>query len=392
MAMDFSDFESFLGDDFNALEFANDLILSTNNIDDTSIDLATPAKRLGYDLKEADKRIKQTASDNYPELIQSITRLDKVKSTIGTVKPSLDHLNVSYARLDNDVVKPYEEAMTLHTALKRIHATSTLLRSVTYFIYLVQQVEEHFKMELLTEIPYIHLLKCCKSQYDLRQHLVESPSLKSLKLVRDYDDVVQERQQRVIDISQTSIRKFNAETPDNVMINSLLSLAISSPEALYNAFQQLVSNQALTSLNILTRTLTSPRSFENAMKDVAQKGRLISKVSKVMSNIRWPLSDRDEDTSTKHVSMLNQLSNVLELQDLLSSFWKDVATAFEPKFKDTMQRGGPVAKSLRAYSDSIKLSIRECVTNSSYGEPLREDGIEVRMMLNSVNSLDTIRR
>lgn len=62
--MDLSDFESFLSEDFNALDFANDLILSTNNFDDTAIDLATPAKRLGYDLKEADKRIKQTVSSS----------------------------------------------------------------------------------------------------------------------------------------------------------------------------------------------------------------------------------------------------------------------------------------------------------------------------------------
>lgn len=54
-----------------------------------------------------------------------------------------------------------------------------------------------------------------------------------------------------------------------------------------------------------------------------------------------------------------------------------------------MNRGGPVAKSLSSYKEQIRASIIKKVTQSDAS--ISKDGIEVRMMLNSVSTLERIR-
>ncbi|GMF58952.1 unnamed protein product [[Candida] boidinii] len=188
------------------------------------------------------------------------------------------------------------------------------------------------------------------------------------------------------------------------MSNIILSLIYLSPETLYNLIQQILSTQTVSSISFLVHTLNSPKSFNSIMSDVMERAKYVSKLQTVMGKVTWPLSEteathqpngKDEDilnnnnnSTTGRMSILKKVTKILELQDILSTFWKDVAVGFEPKLRETMNKGGPVAKALRTFSEQIKNSIKANVVASGYIKPLKEDSIEVRMMLNSVRSLD----
>ncbi|OUM53095.1 hypothetical protein BVG19_g2347 [[Candida] boidinii] len=436
--IDLTDYESYLDPDFKSTEFANELVMATNNSDDSNLDLSTPMKRLQFDLKDIDKKLKKLSNDNYIELIKNFNKLDELNVAVKIIDPSISLLNNSYDRLNNEIAKPYDEALTLHSALKRLHTTSTLLRSSTYFLYLIQQIEESFsllqarinKLQIKSHLQQTQqnyyqqqqnqhnqqyqiqddpesfklLLRCCKNQYSLRQHLSESPFLKSLKLVRDYELFLKDRNLKSLEICTSNIKSFNLNTSEAAMSNIILSLIYLSPETLYNLIQQILSTQTVSSISFLVHTLNSPKSFNSIMSDVMERAKYVSKLQTVMGKVTWPLSEteathqpngKDEDilnnnnnSTTGRMSILKKVTKILELQDILSTFWKDVAVGFEPKLRETMNKGGPVAKALRTFSEQIKNSIKANVVASGYIKPLKDDSIEVRMMLNSVRSLD----
>ncbi|ODV96979.1 hypothetical protein PACTADRAFT_48762 [Pachysolen tannophilus NRRL Y-2460] len=396
-----TDFEAFLENDFNAMEFANELILATNTNYDNELDLTTPSKRLGYDLNEVDKRVVTLAGDNYEILMKEVNKLDDVQMHFQLLNPSLTQVNKSFSKLDKDIVKPYTEAMELHGALKRIHTTSTLLRSATYFIHLIQNLEEASNNEMIGQSPFRDLVKACNHYNSLKKHLNDSPYLKSLKIVRDYDSILQTHKLKFQDVCRLNFKNFKPTTDQGIIANILIAYSIISPEGLCNSVQQFLNDQVSISLNILSKTLTSPRNFENAFKDVTNKGLIISKISTKMSQLSWSVNtnnvsisssnsnqNNDSNTNNSPGTMLEEVSKILDLQSFLSAFWRDIATGFESKLKETLNRGGPVAKSLRTYGTSIRNSIKHNILSSDFSETMKEDGIEARMMLNSVNALD----
>ncbi|GME86842.1 hypothetical protein B5S28_g1418 [[Candida] boidinii] len=440
--IDLTDYESYLDPDFKSTEFANELVMATNNPDDSNLDLSTPMKRLQFDLKDIDKKLKKLSNDNYIELIKNFNKLDELNVAVKIIDPSISLLNNSYDRLNNEIAKPYDEALTLHSALKRLHTTSTLLRSSTYFLYLIQQIEESFsllqgriqKLQTKSHLQQMQqnqfqqqqqhhsqqnqqyqiqddpesfklLLRCCRNQYSLKQHLSESPFLKSLKLVRDYELFLKDRNLKTLEICTSNIKSFNLNTSEAAMSNIILSLIYLSPETLYNLIQQILSTQTVSSISFLVHTLNSPKSFNSIMSDVMERAKYVSKLQTVMGKITWPLSETEgshqsssknddninsnnNNSITERMSVLKKVTKILELQDILSTFWKDVAVGFEPKLRETLNKGGPVAKALRTFSEQIKNSVKANVVASCYIKPLKDDSIEVRMMLNSVRSLD----
>jgi hypothetical protein len=51
------DYETFLDPDFSPASFANTLVVSTNNPNDTPLDLSTPLSRVLFDAQEIDSHI-----------------------------------------------------------------------------------------------------------------------------------------------------------------------------------------------------------------------------------------------------------------------------------------------------------------------------------------------
>ena len=403
--IDLSDYDTFLEPDFNPISFANDLLLATNS-SQNELDLSTSIKRVKFDINNIDLNLEKISTDDHDNLIKEIHKSITSKELFQQITPQLDHVNSSYQRLEKDIIDPYKEATKIQDALKKLHSTSYLLRSVTYFLFLVQQIEDFSNSEEISntipnnsKINTKLLVKLSKYHQQLNTHNSKNPNLKSLRIVKEYEPIAIERTRSLLQLLKNSIKSIAERSikskSDIELKETFQSLALLDKSELYNSIRELLSTNVIISVNFLTRVLNSPRNIENALDEVAKKGALISNISKLLDQIDLnsitdveSLSTNSQNNISKK-SLLNDLLDSLEIVNLLSVFWRDVAKKFELKFKETMNRGGPVAKSLSSYKEQIRASIIKKVTQSDAS--ISKDGIEVRMMLNSVSTLERIR-
>lgn len=75
-ANELEDFEAYLESDFNAVKFAGDILSISNGSENPELDLATPLKKLKYDLNELEKRMKSISSSNYDSLIKNFSEIE----------------------------------------------------------------------------------------------------------------------------------------------------------------------------------------------------------------------------------------------------------------------------------------------------------------------------
>ncbi|CAI4726287.1 CNT_collapsed_G0046990.mRNA.1.CDS.1 [Saccharomyces cerevisiae] len=197
MANDLEDFESLLEPDFDAKQFGNDLLKATNNNDTTILDLNTPLKKLNYDLHEIDSRIDQLMNSNPLEIIELIYKNEHVNSTIvGELKPSLGYMNMSYDRLKNQVLDPYERARKVQLALSKVYQTSFLLRGALLYIHLSNKLNALSKTAQLSTSTAINLASL---HYQLEITLEENKNLKSLRKIKQLDqDIVSPNKRELI--------------------------------------------------------------------------------------------------------------------------------------------------------------------------------------------------
>jgi len=394
--IDFSDYDTFLEPDFNPIGFANDLLLATNS-NQNELDISTSIKRVKFDINNVDLNLEKISAEEHDNIIKEIHKSNTSKELFQQLSPHLDLVNTSYQRLQKDIIDPYKEATKIQDALKKIHSTSYLLRAVTYFLYLVQQIEE-----ITTSDSFVTpgqnsklLVKLAKYHQQLNSHILKNPNLKSLRLVRDYEPIALEKNKQLLTILRTSVKSIDErsiKSKSETEIKEIFqAFALLDKLELYRSINDLLLTNVTVSVNLLTRVLNSPRNLENALDEVRRKGTLISQVSKLLEQI--PLKNVIEQntisTSSNKITLLADLLDTLEISNLLSIFWRDTAKKFEVKFRETMNRGGPVAKSLSSYKEQIRNSIVKKVVQSD--PTLSKDGIEVRMMLNAVSSLERVR-
>lgn len=395
---DLSDYDTFLEPEFNPISFANDLLLATNS-NQNELDLSTSIKRVKFDINNIDLNLEKISSEGHDSLIEGIQKSNTSKEWFQEISPRLDHMNTSYQRLEKDIIDPYKEATNIQDALKKIHSTSYLLRAITYFLYLVQQIEElSTSNEIYTNTPTSKvntklLVRLSKYHQQLKTHIVKNPNLKSLKIARDYEPIAVERNQNLLAILKSSIKSIDERTlkskSESELKELFQSLALLNRNELHRSISELLSSNVIVSVNLLTRVLNSPRNLDNALGEVSKKGVIISNIAKLLDQISLESLTDSGSLNNSKKSLLNDLLYSLEITNLLSVFWRDVAKRFELKFKETMNRGGPVAKSLSSYKDQIRHSIVKKVTQSD--PTIAQDGIEVRMMLNAVSSLERVR-
>ncbi|KAG7904727.1 hypothetical protein KL907_003603 [Ogataea polymorpha] len=386
-----SEYAAYL-EDFDPLRYANELVVSTNNVEESELDLTTSIKRLQFDLKDVEKRLQKTASENYTTLISELDTAEELHNTIQLIKPSLKQVNASYARLETEILQPYNESSNLHSALRKIHQTSNLLRSSTYFIYLISRIEEIDKTDQeLNKKPFKSLISLARLLNQVKIHLADSPFLKSLKLVRDYESFQQLQTAKVMDICNTHLKNLSLSYDAQSMLNLINALSIMSSESFYNQLQQLLSLKIAAAINLIIKNLNNTKSLDRVFAEVSASGRLINQLEKVMKSNKWQDANNTKDTQPSTLTIYEKVNSVLQFGSSLGTlFWKDTAIGVEPKFKEIVTRGGPIARNLRQLKEEIKNFIKNAVLDSFEGDRGPEC-LEVRMMLNSVASLDTAR-
>lgn len=167
------------------------------------------------------------------------------------------------------------------------------------------------------------------------------------------------------------------------------SLYLLSSQEFESAINKIVLSNVTMSSQILSKILNSIRMFPDAFNEVVEKGYNIYILETLLRNIK---TDNVTNSSRSIAANKSRLGNLLSEYTSMKSkagsgtprdlFWSKVSSAFKKDFEISVNRGGPVGKSLLKNKDfiinTIKQSMKKSSDNSDYQSYLD-------VMLNSVS-------
>ena len=382
------DFEAFLETSFQPLQFANDLLLATNDKNGSELDGLTPLKKLKFDIDECDKRMASIASTNYESLMSNFSQIEKTRSLVNEqINPLVDRVNNSFERIKSGVIQPYEEALKKNNALKRIHLTLNLLRGAGYFMFLVQNLEviENFnsiaKDSSNLKKDIIRLAKLHIQISQLYKNEKEQDNLKiknsnanilSIKLIRDYEAIQINKQNALINEWVQSISNdFNHHISFSVtnieLQNKLIALYTLNRKEYLQIIEKSINKHVQVSLTQLSRSLQSPRNFNaiiNEVKDTSSD--FLDKLENILSSCDISNTSNKDNTG----NLLGETISSNSINSLFDLYWPVLSYKFKKNIVATMARGGPIAKNLKIYFEGIRNSINESFKGNEEGNLL----------------------
>ncbi|QLQ78970.1 hypothetical protein HG537_0B03170 [Torulaspora globosa] len=360
MNEDLEDFEVLLSDDFSSTQFCNDILVTINGQSGTDeLDLGTPMKRLRYDLNEINLRIEETLKNNPTNVIDQMYRGKAIRDvTEKGLGSSLEYLDISYQRVQKEIIEPFERAQNLQNVLSKVHQTSILLRDGLVVMHLtgrLQMISERPKpwsIDTMVELAAVY------SQLDAS--LKENVNLKSLKLIKqlESDTVLPTKKQLV---SQLSVALTNAlvmadENLENQADISKLAEALHtmSSREFTSTMQKAVLSFVAKSIQVLSKTLNSIKNFPLAFDEVVRRGTIIGKIEQALQNVKF------EETNLLAIFISRSTPKTVKPNRL---YWEKVSDAFKREFELSFSRGGPVGKLLSRNSDMIVDTIKQRMTD-----------------------------
>jgi hypothetical protein len=205
---EYVDYDVFLDPSFSPISFANSLVQATNNAGDVEVDLEAPSKRLSYDVEEVEKITNSITEKNYQELINQVSNVSIAQEALVALKSNLDQVNSSYSKLHDDVLNPYEQSQQIYSALRRLHLTSGLLRSLTWYLYLARQLSgqvENSKTTSQIDSTY----RAAQTLLEIRHQLETNPGLKSLQIIRAHEQSLNDVEQTLKLQAQNTIKFYS---------------------------------------------------------------------------------------------------------------------------------------------------------------------------------------
>lgn len=381
-AKELEDFEAFLEPSFYPLQFANGLLLATND-DENELDLVTPMKKLRFDLEECERRMTKVASSNHELLVSAIKDVKTTRTLVADhFGPQLQRLNTSFERVRTGLMEPYDDAVKLHSALKRIQATLNLLRGAVYFVFLVQQLEEvppavydHTRHDLVRfSRAHVNLSKLYKqSTDDDETTTTNQANLMTIALVRDYQSIHLAKRSDLVSqcllIINNDVAHAKSFTSANRQLqDALVALHVLDPnECLHTLERATITRQTQILCNQLSRALQAPRNFTLVLEEVNESSReFLNRLTEVLHNT-YVAESQPLPSKILPILALREGFKTIELW-----FWHRLGDKFKRNVAATMARGGPIAKNLKIYHEGINHAIETTITSTEGATTLLE--------------------
>jgi len=422
---DFSyvDYETFLDPSFSPESFANTLVLATNNAFDTPLDLATPLKRVLYDVQEVDTHIdKLTTTSALPLVHYTKDHVQAGDRILHQLEAHVATLSESYTRLEQEVIERHAAADQARIASERLLATVRLGRAVGRCLTAARQLEaqmiEFRAQKSAAEKSYDHrvLVRAANTVLSLRQILAldhaggEANGLERVQIVRALKaELIDPAEKALLGRAEQIIGQFSMSTltsqggadgPQNPRTTStfaqvedartrasaavttlyLLSplpksaSAMIDPSYLVAAIQDYLRRSITSSLAGLTSSLSELPRLNRTLLEVSARCQNIVALEMLLESTKPPphSSSNDSDSSyasnemhKEPTSLLEPVVQSLDTPSLPSYFWRSMAGQVSGRVQKIMRDGGVSARTLRTNRDRVGDAIRECVDRGS---------------------------
>jgi hypothetical protein len=346
---DVDDFEAFLEPDFNPQRFVNDLIVGVNGNDCDNLDLVTPIKKLKFDIEECNKRMEKIANGNYESLVENFNQIETAKQLLkATINPSVERVNLSFERIQSEVILPYDEAVKLNTALKKIHKTVEILRGASFFIIMIQQLQSLEESNNPVKLARLH------NQLTQIYETEATSTLLPIKLIRNFQGIQFTKKTKLFnDATNTVTNDINHHSSFNdkneTLQSNLQVLYILNPKDFFLVLEKASLNrQVQLASTQLQRSLQSPRNFTEAISEIKENA---EEYFRTLMAILSKCTPKDEDLESLALKFYNT--------PLIDIFWQRVALKFKKNVAATMARGGPIAKNLKLYNEGLNKTVKD---------------------------------
>ena len=384
------DYEAFLAPGFTATAFANQLVVATNDPNDTPLDLNTPLSRVLFDIQEVDSHIDLlTAREASALLGHTQTQTETSSHLIHTLDPQVQALNDSYRQLERQVLQKHAEADEVRQVAQRLWATLRLGRAVGRCLQLGRQLEVQSAEAAPAAGAGDHgaLVRCAHTVLGIREITGsdEGQGLDKVDAIRTLQDgVVAPTEKTVREASDRLVKEFSlgdaltfsqGEAAKAKTVSALTALYLLSPVSSVSAapWTPTLMVQSLegflrvalqSSLTALARSLASLPTLERTLAEVSARCQNVVALEQLLAATKAPRlasSTAAAATANKDATLLQPLLAKLETGSLPSFFWRTLASHLSPRVQDIMTRGGVQSRTLRSNKASVGEAIRECV-------------------------------
>ncbi|ATY64806.1 golgi transport complex component Cog5 [Cordyceps militaris] len=390
------DYETFLSPDFSATAFANSLVLATNNPQDSPLDLSTPLSRVLFDAQEIDSHIDVLTTRSAIPLFQhTASQTKSSKRIVNELDTQISSLNGSYKQLEKEVIEKHAEAEEVREVASRLLETLALGQSVARCLQLGKTLE--FQTAELGssgfDEDHTALTRCSYTLLSLREILdskapgEEGHDLHKVDAIRSLQDfVITPVERSVRETAERYVREFHV--PGNMtfsqseqararLTSSFTALYLLSPtmgvkaekwtpRLLVQVLDTYIRSSLQTSIPTLARSLGQLPSLDKALAEVTTKCQTIVALELILDGIKPPEHPLLALSPHSHLpNLLQPLLSQLETGSLASYFWRTMAGSVSTRVQDIINRGGVVARSLKANRNLVGDAIRQAVGKGS---------------------------
>lgn len=415
-ASSYLDYETLLDPTFSPTSFANNLVLQTNNANDTNLDLATPLSRVLFDLQEVDTHIDSLTTQNAVPVIEYTRKRSEASGTIlGEVEEQVKTLNESYQRLEKEVIERHEVADQVRLAAERMLQTLRLGRSVQRVVQLGRTLQGQMdevgregqaapKGNWRSFLPATNTILSLRQVYAATDSGAEGERLGKVQVANALrTELLAPAERTVLNRAQTAVREFSmssllaihtatgaqqsqtfaqAEETKARATTALQTLYLLSPmknqtrlqdfepTLLISALQSYLQTALTSSLAALSRALATLPTLDRTLLEISARCQNIVALEALLESIRppsHPLLQSSPTSSENKVitNFLQPLLRHLDTSSLPSYFWRSLASQLSSRVQDILTRGGVSARTLRTNRDRVREAIRECVDRGS---------------------------
>lgn len=404
--LSYIDYETFLAPGFDPCAFANTLVLSTNDPNDTPLDLSTPLSRVLFDIQEIDSHIDLlTARSAVALLAHTKEQTEKSRHVLDELEPQVQSLQDSYRRLEKEVIQKHAEADEVRRVAVRLWDTLRLGRSVGRCLQLGRQLEVQHAELAAGEVSrraddHLALVRCTHTILSLRETLQQrAPSeegygLDKVDAIRSLQaSVVGPIQKAVQESAERIVREFSLGSAAGTLtfaqseeakartVSALTTLYLISPTALarsetwtpatmLGALESYLRAALQSSISGLARSLAALPSLERTLGEVSARCQNVVSLEGLLASTPAPphplrvlllTFPAGTTTAGNADNLLQPLLARLETGSLASYFWRTLASNLSARVQDIVNRGGVSARTLRTNRNSVGEAIRECV-------------------------------
>lgn len=400
------DLPSLTSEDFSPYIHANTLVTRTNNPNDTRLDLSTPLSRVLFDVQEIDTHIHNVTTKSALAILEyTASQNESAQRILERVSEEATRLNANYARLQQEVLGRYEQAVEARLSAERTWEVLRLSREVQRVLNLARSLESAVSESGLGQPgksgkeDHRSLVRCTHTILSFRDTM-STPEAKDLSRV----NAVKVLRGRVFEDNEAAVREFARKVVREFAVSSLnsptfkdseeaknkftsavhilyllspapkldgLNMKVEDfePELLLRALQGYLQTAITSSSAAIARSLSTLPTLDRTLAEVSARCQNIVALEILLRSIPPPqhpfLATSAVSSETMDSNLLQPLLQALETASLPSYFWRSLASSLSTRVQEIMNRGGVSARTLKSNRENVRDQIRECVLKGS---------------------------